>query len=502
MNLTRAKPDLRTVTRAVAYLVGSIGLLYPVLSTPVIADDFLNPFSQTADGGSGLPAALAYGWRGATKGTSFRVAGTTVGSAFNWLWLTLSADLGISMATIYAVTKFVVLIVCAASLAGFWRVTSRAYGPGISYWNALVITSLALFGTLQLHGLWSNDPVASYPLAGYASAALGFAVLVCAVLASERDGWGSFVLGSVVALLAVMYYEINIGAILGSAVILAFGGWVRRADRRRLLVHLAGSAIFLGVPALLVLYGRTVTGSSTATYSGIDVRLSGSTRAFVLGVGGSLPGSAWWLSDRKLGGRVELVFVVFGIVTFVAMLLRWWAKTSDLRAEAPSENRQRLGQVSVVLAVVIYACFALSLQAITEKVQNEMLSLGYVYTFYAMTSCAIALGLAVAGHTLYLHRPSLRWRALLSTVAIAFLVIQSTVNWRLSERMNDAWARNVRLLNSFDEDAPPVRRCEALDAWSAIHWPAYYKAGMTSGLDQAYRYYFGEPFCPAVAANN
>ena len=499
--LTRAKPDLRTVTRALAYLVGSICLLYPVLSTPVIADDFLNPFSQTADGGSGLPAAVAYGWRGSTEGGSFRIVGTTVGSAFNWLWLAVSADLDISMATIYAVTKFVILIMCAASLAGFWRVASREHGRGISFWNALVITSLALFGTLQLHGLWSNDPVGSYPLAGYASAALGFAVLTCAVLANRRESWGSFALGTAVALVAVAYYEINIGAVLGSAVILAIGCWMRRKDHRSLVMHLTRSAIFLGVPALLVLYGRTVNGSNTVTYGGTEIRLSGAPRAFALGVVGSMPGAAWRLSDRQLGGRLRLVFLVFGIATFLALLLKWWAQTSDLRTESTSDNRQRPGQISVVLAVVIYACFAIGLQAITEKVQDEMLSLGYVYTFYAMTSCAIALGLAVAGQTLYLRRCSAAWRILLAAGAVSFLVIQSTVNWRLSEKMNVAYSPNVRLLNSFDGDVGSARRCQALDAWSAIPWPAYYREGMTDGLDKAYRYYFGEPFCPGVAAN-
>ena len=497
--LTLPHRSLHRSTAVAFYLVSSFLLLYPVLSTPVVADDLLNPFSQTAEGGSSLPAALEYSWRGATTGAGFRIVGGAVGSAFNWLWLTVSATFDVSLSTLYGLTKFVVLVICAASIARFWWIASREYGRGIEYWDALVLTSLALFGTLQIHALWSNDPVTSYPIAGYGSAALGFAVMSSAVLANRNETWRSYVVGAAVATVAVLYYEINIGAVIGAAVILSAGAWLQRSDRRKVALHLARSAIFVGVPAVMVLYGRTVTGPRSNTYSGTQVRTSGAIRAFLLGVGGVLPGAAWRLSIRALGGRVPLVFFVFGLVLFLAWMLRWWAQ-SYRHLVSESVGHSRFARAALVFATVGYGVFAITLQSITVKTQDETRELGYVYTFYAIGSSVIALGIAISIRSISLRWSGAALRYLLCVFALGFILVQSTVNWGLSEQLNRDYAVNRRLLDSFDQDVQQVERCNAFAAWAVVPWPAYYRAGMRNGLQAAYQYYFHEPFCASLPA--
>ena len=485
--------------RAGVYLLASYLLLYPVLTTPLIADDLLNPFAQSVDGGNGLGAALRYGWRGSIDGGSFRLAGTITGAAYNWLWMATSAKLGINMTTLYAITKYVVFIVCAATVAAFWYVASRAFGRRVRPWDALVLVSVALFGTLQLHLEWSNDPVASYPLAGFLPTALGFGVLAATVVAVKRPTWRVFVCGGLFAALAVAYYEISVGAVLGAGVIFAHSLWSVRRDRSALLRSVAGAAVFLGLPMVVAIGGRLVVGGNNSNYGGTDVALSRAPKTFARGALGSVPGTAWRLSERILHGRIPIVFASIALVLVLAVLLRWWAVTSAREERERPPVRDRGACVACALAVVIYASFAVGLQALTDKVQDETLEVGYIYTFYAMASTAIALGIAVGLKALLAspRMPTLRFAAL--AVGASFLLVQSMINFRLSEQANADYQFNNRLLNAFDEDSTPAERCKALDLWYLLPFPEYYETGMTNGLRSAYEYYFGEPFCDQPA---
>jgi hypothetical protein len=154
-----------------------------------------------------------------------------------------------------------------------------------------------------------------------------------------------------------------------------------------------------------------------------------------------------------------------------------------------------MGLLAASAAVVVYATFAVALQAATSKVQNEMRGIGYVYTFYAVTSCALALGIAALVRAL-IHNERLRpQRFFVMAFGIAFVFVQFTINWNISASMNEVQVRNRRLTASFDSDAPMAQRCDALVQWAQGEWPLYYEQGMTDGLQVAYPYYFGEPFC-------
>lgn len=482
--------------RAITYLVASFLLLYPVLSTPIVADDYVNPFYQVHLTEGSFWSSAGYGWETGLHGVNFRIIGHPVGAIWNWLWITASAEFDVSMTTLYALTKFIVLISCAMSVAALWRVASRFYGRGIQYWDSLVMTSLALFGTLQIHGLWSNDPVASYPLSGYAAAALGFGVLACAVLAVRFQTWPRFLIGSTVALTAVLYYEMNLGAVLGAGVILAGGCWFRRHDQRALVVSLLGSAVFTGPAFIALLMGRLMTAERATNYGGTQIRPSGSVHTFILGSVGSIPGSAWGLSERFIG-RMGIVYFVFGVTFLIAWLIRWWLKTSDPWTSVGNDDAAswHQGKWTVVAAVVIFAVFAVAIQAVTTKVQDETPEVGYVYTFYAVTSCAFALAMAVGGRSLFSRPKFEALHFIACSAAVVFLIVQSTVNWSVSKTMNDWVMPNRRLVNAFDVDIPKDQRCQALADWTAGGWPDYYEFNMIVGLDKSYLHYFGQPFC-------
>ncbi len=120
-------------------------------------------------------------------------------------------------------------------------------------------------------------------------------------------------------------------------------------------------------------------------------------RTFGLGLAGSIPGAAWRLSVDMLGGVLDMVPFAIG----VAVLLTWIAmirRRDALRADDPMasiSDATLAGAVAVALA--IYWLVAILVQAITVKVQDETIELGYVYTSYSFGAAVIALFLAIVG---------------------------------------------------------------------------------------------------------
>ncbi len=171
----------------IAYLVGSWALLRPVLLTTVYADDFVNPFSQFPAASLDPAALLEYAWNGTRGAGHINVVGQAVGAfhaAFN---VVVMSVFGLRYSTIYAATKLAVYVLTALAASAFLRQVAAAMGRTVSVWRARIMVSVALFGTLQIHIPWSNDPVASYPMSGFATAALGFGLLSLALRALQAD---------------------------------------------------------------------------------------------------------------------------------------------------------------------------------------------------------------------------------------------------------------------------------------------------------------------------
>jgi hypothetical protein len=492
-----SSPTWHGALRAAAYLAVSYILLYPILVSPVVADDYINPFVQADEGGTTLIDGLRFAWKGATEGASFRPLGGVVGSATTWSMLSLSATFDIGMSTLYSALKFILILLCATSIAWFWKQFSASIGRPVRTFEALVFVSLGLFSTLQIHAYWSNDPVANYPLVGFGATALGFVFLGCVMRFVRLRSAGSAAIAAIAALAAVSYYELNVSAVMAASLVLALftvRAWSDRGVRWKVLI---GSLTIVLVPAIFILAGRTVTGDQSQNYGGTTVRL-GSTalRTFGLGLASSLPGAAWRLSIETLGGTL-------GIVTFaiaVTVLLGWFGggwirlRRGTEGSEGPSTRDPWLAVV-LLAAMGTYWFVAVGIQAITVKVQDETLRLGFVYTSYAVGAAVIALGLAVAARWIAGQRRLDGLLPVVAAVALCFVLVQQTVNWRLSEQLNAALVPNRQLLASFDGDTTAPERCQALLAWTSGGWPDYYENGMIDGLDVAYEYYFGEPFC-------
>lgn len=482
-------------------------LLYSSLSPPVIADDFIHAFDQSlfykANDKSAFLDAVIHGWKTGTEGAGFRPVGDTIGASWLWAWTTLSATFDVSMHMVYMLTKFVVYLAAAISISTFWWVASKHYGRGIRYWDGLVLSSVALFGTLQIHALWGADPVVGSPLAGYGSTAISFGVLTAAVLAVQRQSHWFLMLAVSASTLSILHYELNLGAVLGAGVIFAGGCWVHRSDRRLLIHNVIYTAIALGIPVLVALYGRRVVLDNGATYAGTQIRISGMPKTFVMGVANGFPGSAWGTALKHLEAPSIFIASSFGTVVVVACLLLWWRKEPSFlqlnpRTDAVGGAAMR---VAIVAGVGVCALGSIGLQAITIKVQLETLGLGYVYTHYSISSGVVALGFAIMTPSLLARRRVVTRRGVATgrvfaiSAGLTLLYVQSMINWQLMEKLNEVYAPNRQIFGAFDKDVDEPTRCEVLKTWDGSGWPEYYEIGVVEGLQHAYKIYFGEPFC-------
>lgn len=505
-----ASPDVSTWSRfflglntikSLLYIAYSTVLLFPILSSPLVADDFAAPFYQFQYVGFGASSAVRYGWENAYGGVNFRILGMPFGSLMHFLYVDLAGRFGIRISTSYFVTKLVIYLGIGIVAAWVCNELLRLAGKRLSQWTVLFVSSTVIFVSLQNHAMWSNDPVSSYPLAGFGSVILGLAVLGYS-LRTARLGIARTRIAflTILTTASVLYYELNVGMIMGIAPLLAISALRRTPSKQSSFFSMSKNLVFVSipcvVPALALLWGRILSGSSAQSYGGTTIRLGRrALDTFLSGMISTLPGSAWVLSKETLGGSVGFLAGVLPIVILLALVV-----TMFLYSEARQARQKQNFDVSLVGAglgsLLLFWFVGVGIQSVTSKVQDESPRIGYVYTYYAIGATVVALLISLV--ILYFGS-SLRMKTSTVVVALVLTVVAScqlTVNWRLMDKMYASLEPNRALLVAFSSQATVPYRCRALLDWSNGGWPDYYEEGMIEGLQAAYRHYHREEFCP------
>jgi hypothetical protein len=477
-------------------LVGTVlstALYFPALKTPLVADDYISPFTQIRVSGTGLFGSLTDAWGMVFDGISFRLSGVPVGALFNWIWLQLAGQWGVELLITYALTKWLVFTLTCIAAAFLAQQTLFSDQPDFSFGMIFMPVAVALGATAQIHGIWSNDPVASYPLSGYGSVAISLFFMGWTARFLHDEKPKSLLIATALGVLAVSYYEMSIGAVMGAAVMILFRFWpfgTRPQNTRR--QFLVSTTTLVLIPAIYVLWGRSVTGSRSHHYGGTTVRMGRqAVDTFVAGGVSNLPASAWWLSRRHLGGVIPVSFSGAAVAAVVTLLTLSLLSLSLRNLTRPTLDKYLL----LVVPMTVYALFALAIQSITEKVQNETLGIGYVYTQYAVGSSVVAVLLAICVMTALKSRYASGIRSCLLVGCSLFIAIQFTTNWSLSNQMTRMVQPNSELTRAFSETKTEAERCAALINWTNGNWPEYYERDMVEGLEIAYRHFHSTSFC-------
>lgn len=481
----------------ILFLSATWCLLRPALLTTLAADDLINPFSQLYHSGASLPTVIRKSAGPVTANGHFNYLGQAIGAFALFVWLYLIGKVGIHYGTVYASTKFLVYLILLLVAAELLREIMRYFGIRVSPWRARVSVLVTVVALIQIHIPWSNDPVASYPLAGFLTVAIGLTLVLLAVRAVQTWSWAGAVTTGVVGVLGVLYYEFNVFAVAAIVPLLAYGLWQVRSSRRDFGSRLVRTLVMI-LPAMITTIGLYLRNQQYSTnYEGTSVQVtSGFVRATKNGLISSLPATSWkraneWLTPDSRFTWFSVGLVLLGGIFILGLVLLDGAGTVMRQRNGRSIDRNFW---CVILGLIIYWFGATVTQTSTAKIQREASGIGQVYNYYAVGAVVVGLVGAIAFLSLF-GTWGRRWRLILVPIVLVATLYQHQINSQVTNQFNRVLVPNGNLLNVFHEVRDNTQRCQALEWWKSLGWPEYYANDMEKGLDLAYVMYRGYEFC-------
>ena len=481
----------------ICYVLAASLLLRPILITTVSADDLLNPFSQIYHAGTSIDAVMRRTWSFVAITGHFNYVGQSIGSIVVMIWTYLIGNFGIRFSAVYATTKFLVYMFCLVVSAAAIRSALSFIGIRTSAWSARIWVLIAIAFTLQIHVPWSNDPVASYPLAGFLTTAIGILFIVFVFALHDSTSLiRAFAVG-VVGVLVVLYYEYNSFAIFSVAPIILCGFW-ENLRNKKVLIHRVKMGIFcVGPAAITTVYFYLSNRAASANYSGTALSFKAPfARTFVNGVAGTFPATSWnfaheWLTETPARPAQSWLPYFLGIAVLGSLY--------PLRSKWGSQQlvcKVKWQRVLIGCApFVIYWLGATFTQTATEKVQLETTRLGQVYNFYAVGITCLAIISILLLSIVNWKKVSVLVRSCLFAIVLFFGAYQYVINWNVMIQFNGATSGSSNLLVAYAEKPPMESRCAALNSWKTMGWPEYYWLDMELGLNASYEIFHGELFC-------
>lgn len=491
------KKKLPTIALFALTVFVYLGALYPVLFYPIVADDLTNPFAQYIATSGNLMTTIQYGFNGGWS-HHFNFIGTTIGSLVNYVWILSNAHTEIGHIGFYLILKSLAYLSLSFALSEAIRNGSALFdrSPKSMPNEKLAYFALSSFGIVafvQIHALWSNDPVASYPTSGIVSTAIGLAALSLLTRALSLQSIKHVFLSLAVMIVAIFYYELNVALVPATFVLLILHKLyaTRTQGVGDLKFYLSSGALLVLVPTLVAVAARLMTQEDAVNYGGTTVgSLQKFPSTFTISGLSNLPGSAWKLSS-EVSGVLSFAYRDFLLVLGCLAVLFIVASVSIQQIRL--RDKQISGVACVTAFLFTYMLFATAIQALTAKYQDEITRIGKVYNFYIT---GLVFSVAVLMFILFVYAKRSAGVANVVLVGVlTFGIFQAAINLTLFNVAKNGTTQSQVLLSSIGDQSTDIDRCAAWYNWSAIGWPEYYEVGMGVGLQAFQERYFGVPFC-------
>jgi hypothetical protein len=471
----------------------------PAARVPILGDDFQALFEVYATADGSPFKALISGWRAGTTAGHFNPFGQALGYLHHFNAYAFSTNLGLPP-QLYDVVVGAVLLwltVLAATTVLVHGLRYADLAPDLGFWRSFALLAAVTAVTLQLHP-WSNDPVTSYTMAGWGSAVIGFALLGQALRSTTpgRSSRADVAVVGAVSVFAVLYYEMLVGVIAGTAVVYAatLVRSRRRGERDQARRALLLGAVGVVLPAVVFVAGRLLAiPSDQSTYTGTAISLgTDALWTWLVAMVGAVPVGGWEYLVQSGGGvpltRWAALFTLAVAIGLLAFLSAW-------RRTPLLVGRWSRSALVPITAVAVTWAVTTATHATSVKYIAEIKSPGQVYLYYAVGAICVALLLAGAFITL---APRLR-RGMRTAAALAlgaYLTVQLPLNWHLAHVSAAAYANNRNLSGAAtDDQVPEATRCDTLLAWAQAPWPQYYREAVVRGAQEDFQRVFGEPLC-------
>lgn len=474
-------------------------VLAPILITPLVGDDLITPFDQFRVTGPNIGEVWNFAVENGT-GHKFNLIGHIIWAFHLHSWLYFDSFFGVNHHMYYFLTKQVIFSLAILSAAHLLQTIFTFSTKGerrrreIPLIVSFVIVLIGFGSIAQIHALWSNDPVANYPMSGYAAAAVGLYSLTRAfnylIDATKKN---AAAVGAM-SVVAILYYEINV-ALLPAFIWLLI---IFRNEMRRNTEFKGSHILLILIPPILVIgIGRLITYSDSGNYGGTTF---GSFKPFLhsifVGVGSSLPTGSWIIT-RELIPTLSLKYWQMGLIAMILGVFVFILSAIKLRFTHALNIQGHVAFLSL-LSLFFYSFFALAIQASTDKYQNELTRVGNVYNFYSIASLSFSVLFAVL--FIFSLQKSQNWSLFMIPGVVVIASIQLTLNWNISGSLNSNYLPSNSLISSFGETTTDTDRCRSWHEWAARDWPDYYEEGLGTGLDLASKHFFNHEFCSTGVA--
>jgi hypothetical protein len=340
-----------------------------------------------------------------------------------------------------------------------------------------------------VHGLWSNDPVTSYPFSGMLSTIIGIWCIINFIDLMESYTRIKFLITFLNLLIACFWYEMNLGLLVALPVYYAIKFRKSIIQGPYTSFRVSRLIVMIGVPLLTFFTLRIMNLEAASKYDGTTINLGFDTaRTWLLLIFSWVPFANLYTADHlNIPLNFELQIFYFIQVTILilatAYLMKIFRKNPKLIIVKKTE---KLSLLHKTIPLVMYAFSATASHSLTPKYQSEIKVLGQVYMSYSvvlMTACALLSVLILSS------------KSTLSVVLICAITMGNlAINTTISQTFNASMIRNSLLIDSFSSGNSQVR-CEALEQWKLINWPDYYRVGMEQGLNYSFKSIRDSNFC-------
>jgi hypothetical protein len=404
---------------------------------------------------------------------------------------------------VFRVASIVIAEIAAAFFMASWgRLSRLSFGflrrSTLSYF---LIISCVTLATIQIHAVWSNDPVISYSLASWGTAVFAFLYggAIARILTTRQSKlwlWGLAL--PVFGILGVLSYEMMLGAIAAGGISIVVY-IVLNFRNRPSWIRLAWLATGVAIPFVTLAFTQWLRWQQPQTYAGT----TGGYAALVIpvfktGVLGSVPLSSGSLAiqygegfpPRLLDVLLPLIAILL-LLGFLYLINRpiMTARTKTVSFSLPA----LLSQVAFLLALW---CVSTLIFAASSKYQVEIgQTIGHVYLFYSVgllsVSCLLVIGFLIIG-----GRTKVSFVLVALVVLIPLAIIQGGFNSRSLQVLDRDMTWTKVLADQLGEPGTESERCTAFGEIAVRELPDWYSSGLIAGIESAYQNRYGQEFCP------
>jgi hypothetical protein len=457
---------------------------WSIFTTPIVGDDLINPFDLYRQTNGSVIEVIKYSldW-----GLYNHIApvGMLAGGLWNYSWIASQDFTGISHETFYILTKAFIYTLFILTLQKLIR---RLLPKDFSKKGSVeIISVLSISALIQVHGLWSNDPVTNYPLTGMLSTIIGIWCIINFIDLIECYTKRKFLITFLNLVIACFWYEMNLGLLVALPVYYAIKLRKLNTQRSRISFRIGSLITMIGTPLFIFLTFRIMNLDAASKYDGTTIKLGlDAVQTWLLLNLSWIPFANFYTADHlniPLNFKLQTVyFIQVAVLITTTFLLMKILKSKANFVFVKKTEKSILLHKTIPLA--LYALSATASHALTPKYQSEIKVLGQVYMSYSvvlMTACALL-------SVYILLSKSALW--VLCAIAIGNLAINTTI----SQTFNLSMIKNTILIESFNS-GNSRERCEALEQWKSINWPDYYRVGMESGLNYSFKSIRNSNFC-------